>query len=115
MSQIIHIDNSGFFRKIMKAFLSELGIESESYDRGHDALYAAKIGDASSVITALEMVDMSGEELVEQLSLLDRPISIIVFSSIEDNERLRHLEELGVVGFVQKTSNWKEELRKFFK
>jgi FixJ family two-component response regulator len=115
MSEIIHVDSSGFFRKIMKAYLSNLGLESESYDRGHDALYAAKLGNVSCVITAMEIVDMSGEELVEQLSLLEHPVSIIVFSSTTNQHRLKYLEELGVVGIVQKSSDWKEELHKFFR
>ena len=114
MSNIIHVDNGRFFRKIMRAFLSELGLESESYGQGHEALTAIKTGDVSCVITGLELPDMKGEEFIEQLAALNRPIPVIVFSANADGCRTEYLEAHGVVGIVQKTSNWKEDLRKFF-
>jgi FixJ family two-component response regulator len=114
MSRIIHVDNSGFFRKIMRGFLSELGLESESFDLGRDALAKAKTGNVSCVITGLELPDMRGEDFIEQLASLKKPVSIIVFSASADENRDKFLETQGVLGMVQKTSNWKEELRKFF-
>ena len=114
MGRVIHVDNSMFFRKIMRAFLLELGLESESFDKGQDALIAARTGGASSVITGLELPDMKGEEFIQQLATLDQTISVIVFSANTDEERLEYLETLGVVGIVEKTSNWREDLRKFF-
>lgn len=115
MSQVIHVDNSQFFRKIMKAYLAELGFESGSYDSGCEALSAVRAGgDVSCVITGLEFHDMKGEDFISSLVALDKPLSIIVFSSNTDEYRNNYLESLGVLGIVQKTSNWKEELRKFF-
>ena len=114
MSQIIHVDNSGFFRKIMKAFLSELGFQSESYESGSEALAAAQDEETRCVITALEFPDMKGEAFIRELSLLEKKVSIIVFSANTDEDRMAYLESMGVLGIVQKTSNWKEELRKFF-
>ena len=114
MSQIIHVDNSGFFRKIMRAFLSELGFQSESYESGLEALTAVKFGDTSCVITGLELPDIKGEDFISELAALQKPVSIIVFSSNTDENRNKFLESQGVVGIVQKTSNWKEELNKFF-
>ena len=114
MGLIIHVDNSAFFRKIMRAFLLELGFESEGFEKGRDALIAAKIEGASSVITGLELPDMRGEEFIKQLNKMGESIPVIVFSSHTDEERLRYLEMQGVVGIVAKTSNWKEDLRRFF-
>jgi len=114
MSSIIHVDNSGFFRKIMKAFLSELGLESESFDHGKEALAVLEAGNTSCVITGLELPDMKGEDFIDQIAALANPVSIIVFSAITDEDRIKHLETKGVVGIVEKTSNWKEELKKFF-
>lgn len=114
MGRIVHVDNSGFFRKIMKLFLFELGYEYEGFSRGYDALFTVKNENIASVITGLELPDMKGEEFIRQLYLLQKPLSIIVFSSITSGERLKQLESMGVVGIVEKSSNWKEELRKFF-
>ena len=114
MGIIIHVDNSAFFRKIMKTFLLELGLESEGFGNGKDALIAAKVGSISSIITGLELPDMKGEEFIQQIAGLNKPLSIIVFSSSKNEERFKYLESLGVIGVVEKTSNWKEALRKFF-
>ena len=114
MSRIIHVDNSGFFRKIMKTFLSELGLESENFDRGRDVLAEAKTGNVSCVITGLELPDMRGEDFIHELTSLNKPVSIIVFSASADENRDKFLEKQGVLGMVQKSSNWKEELRRFF-
>ena len=114
MAYVIHVDNSGFFRKIMRAYLRELGFESEEFQLGKDALFAAQGGNVSCVITALELSDMKGEDFIEQLAVLDQKIPIIVFSATADKHRTEFLETRGVVGIVQKTSNWKDDLRRFF-
>ena len=114
MEQIIHVDNSEFFRKIMRTFLSELGFECESFESGDDALDIIKTGRVSCVITGLELPDMKGENFIKELAALEKPISIIVFSSNTDENRTKFLESQGVLGIVTKTSNWKEELVKFF-
>ena len=112
MGHIIHVDNSGFFRKIMKAFLADMGQESESYARGEDALDAVQTGNVSCVITGLELVDMSGEEFIKQLFFAPEPVSIIAFTSSSDDVRNSRLEAMGVMAVVQKSGAWKEELRK---
>jgi len=114
MGQIIHVDNSGFFRKIMRTFLSELGFQSSSFESGHEALASIKNSEVSCVITGLELPDIKGEDFIGNLVSLENPVSIIVFSSNTDYERNKYLESLGVLGIVQKASNWKEELKKFF-
>ena len=114
MGNVIHVDNSAFFRKIMRAYLLELGIESESYEQGREALFAASTGAVSCVITGLELPDMKGEEFIQQLAALGHPISVIVFSAITDESRIKFLETQGVVGIVEKTSNWKKDLQNFF-
>ena len=114
MDHVIHVDNSGFFRKIMRTFLLELGLESESFQQGWDALIAVKAGRASCVITALELPDMKGEEFIRQLAKMEQPVSVIVFSANLDEKRIKFLEAQGVLGIIEKTSNWKEDLRKFF-
>jgi CheY-like chemotaxis protein len=112
VGHIIHVDNSGFFRKLMQAFLADMGQESESYARGEDALDAVETGNVSCVITGLELVDMSGEEFIKQLFFAPQPVSIIAVTGSSDEDRNRRLEALGVMAIVQKSGTWKEELRK---
>ena len=38
MDHVVHVDNSVFFRKMMKIFLTSLGIEAESFAKGEDVL-----------------------------------------------------------------------------
>ena len=87
MGRIIHVDNSEFFRKGMKALLSELALESEGFDRGEDALNAIKAGGVSGVIMGLELSDMSGEEFIKRLT----------------------------VSVIRKTENWKDKIRNILK
>ena len=112
MGQVIHVDNSGFFRKMMKIFLTELGIESESFAKGEDALDLVETGRVSCVITGLELADMSGEDFVRRLFFAPEPVSIIAVTSSSNEARNSRLEALGVMAIVQKTGRWKEELRK---
>ena len=111
---VIHVDNSGFFRKVMKAFLSELGIDSISYDRGEDVLDAVEAGKVSCVITGLELVDMTGENLIRQLLFSAQPMTIIAVTASGDDERIQRLANLGVKATIQKGGDWKEKLREYF-
>jgi FixJ family two-component response regulator len=111
---VVHVDNSAFFRKVMKIFLNELGIESEGYDRGEDVLDAVGTRKVSCVITGLELVDMSGEELIRQLLYAGHSMTIIAVTSSSNDERTQTLTELGVKGTIQKGGNWKEKLREYF-
>jgi len=114
MGHIIHVDNSRFFRKAMKFFLAELGLESVDFERGADAVTAIAGGRVSCLITGLELPDMKGEELIGQLDLSGRPMTVIAVTSSRDGDRIRHLETLGVKATIQKGGDWKEKLREYF-
>jgi len=114
MISVIHVDNSGFFRKVMKIFLSELGISAESYDRGEDVLDAVESHRVSCVITGLELLDMSGEDLIKKLLFATHAMTIIAVTSSEDEVRIQRLAELGVKATIQKGGDWKEKLREYF-
>jgi DNA-binding response OmpR family regulator len=115
VSQVVHVDNSIFFQKMMKMFLEDMGYEYENYVRGGDAIYALQNKRVACVITELELTDMNGEELIKRLKLFSQPMSIIAVTSITDEERIKRLEDIGVMTVVQKAGNWKEELRKILK
>jgi DNA-binding response OmpR family regulator len=116
MRYIVHVDNSKFFRKLMKVFLSEIGLVSEGYDLGEEALNAVMSGDVSCVITGLELPDMSGETLISRLIAVapSAMTIIVVTSSAHDEERVKALESMGVKATIQKAGDWKEKLREHF-
>jgi len=112
--QVIHVDNSRFFRKVMKVFLTELGVESENFERGEDVLDIVGTRKVSCVITGLELADMSGEELIRQLLFSGHSMTIIAVTGSDDDERAQNLRDLGVKATIQKGGNWKEKLREYF-
>ena len=110
----IHVDNSGFFRKVMKVFLSELGVESEGFDRGEDVLNIVGTRKVSCVITGLELADMSGEELIRQLLFSGHSMTIIAVTGSAEDVRAQRLADMGVKATIQKGGDWKEKLREYF-
>jgi DNA-binding NtrC family response regulator len=111
---VIHIDNSRFFRKVMEAFLTGMGITYEGFELGEDALDVIGTRKVSCVITGLELADMSGEKLIKQLLFSGYSMTIIAVTSSHDEARIKSLEMLGVKGTIQKGGNWKEKLREYF-
>jgi DNA-binding NarL/FixJ family response regulator len=114
MSSVIHVDNSKFFRKMMKVFLAELGLESTDYERGEDALDAVLSGRTSCMITGLELPDMTGEELIRRVTISAPPMTIIAVTSSSNEDRIYRLNGMGVKGIIQKGGDWKEKLRELF-
>jgi two-component system cell cycle response regulator len=112
MKHIVHVDNSEFFRKLMKTFLSELGRESESFERGEDAIEAVKAGRANIIITGLQLADMSGEELIKRLTVSSQAVPVIVVTSSEDEVQAQRLRALKAKAVLRKSGDWKEELKK---
>jgi len=112
MKHIIHADNSEFFRKLMKSFLSEKGMECESFEKGEDTVNAVADGRATFVITGLSLADMSGEELLKRLMTLPQKTPIIVVTSSSEEIKHKRLEALGVKAIILKSDDWKKELQK---
>jgi len=112
MKHVIHADNSEFFRKMMKTFMSEKGLELESFDTGEGALKAVSEGKASFVITGLSLADMGGEEFLKRLMTLPQKIPIIVVTSSDEDIKHKRLQALGVKSIILKSDDWKSELSK---
>jgi FixJ family two-component response regulator len=76
-----------------------------------DAVEARKV---SCVITGLELMDMSGEDLIKRLMFASYSMTIIAVTGSKNEERTQQLKELGVKAIIQKGGKWKEQLREFF-
>ena len=112
MKHVIHVDNSEFFRKLMKSFLSEKGLESESFEKGEDGVNAVADNKVSFVITGLSLADMSGEEFLKRLMTLPQKTPIIVVTSSDETAKHKRIKALGAKAVIMKTDNWKTELGK---
>ena len=113
MKHIIHVDNSEFFRKLIKSFLSEKGLECEGFEKGEDAVNAVADGRATFVITGLSLADMGGTEFLKRLMTLPKKTPIIVVTSSDEDAKHKQLEVLGVRAIISKNADWKMELGKF--
>jgi CheY-like chemotaxis protein len=99
----------------MKSFLTEVGLDSESFERGEDAVEAVKEGKVSFIVTGLELSDMSGEEMIKRLAVLPGKIPIIAVTSNEEAANSKRLKALGVKAIILKSGDWKKELKKILK
>ena len=115
MKHIIHVDNSEFFRKQVKTFLTEKGIDSESFAGGEDAMKAVNEGKVNCVVTGLSLADMTGEEFVKRLAVSSATVVKIVVTSSTDETQYKRLKALGVKTIIQKSGDWKSELGKVLK
>ncbi|MCL2181097.1 MAG: response regulator [Treponema sp.] len=112
MNHVIHVDNSDFFRKLMKTFMAEKGLELESFEKGEDAIEAVAGGRAAFIITGLSLADMTGEELLKRLMTLPQKTPVIVVTSSDEAVNNKRLEALGAKAIILKSDNWKAELEK---
>ena len=114
MGRIVHVDNSDFFRKAMRAFLAELGFEVLEFDRGEDAIADIAAGNVSCLITGLELQDMKGEEFIRRIRSATETMTVIAVTASEDDARVRNLKSLGITAIIHKGGDWKEKLREYF-
>jgi CheY-like chemotaxis protein len=110
MQKIIHVDNSGFFRKVVKNFLAERGYLVESYNQGSEALDIICTGQVSLVLTGLSLSDMDGELFIQKALEYVTELPIIAVTSTQDQELEERLYDIGIKGRVLKSGGWKDQL-----
>ena len=110
MKRIIHLDNSEFFRKLVKTYLEGEGFEVESFKDTQDASLTIASGTADMVIMGLTFVDIKGEDfLVRIKESYEGPV--IVISSSVDNSKEAALIAKGARAAINKSGPWKEGLK----
>jgi two-component system cell cycle response regulator len=110
MKTIIHIDNSEFFRKVMKNFLAKEGFEVEGFDDPEDAIMAISGGQASMVISGLALAGMEAEECIRRIRE-NYAGPLVVISSSLDPQTASSLMALGVKAALDKSASWQESLK----
>ena len=110
MKNIIHVDNSEFFRKQMRTFLQAEGLEVEGFDSAQEANLTIGAGVADMVIMGLTFSDTDGREFVKRtVEAFSGPV--IVVSSSVDKKSEEELRKMGIVAAYNKSGAWKENLK----
>ena len=110
MKKIVHIDNSEFFRKLMKAFLEEEGFEVQSYESAQDANLAIGSEFVDMVIMGLAFADLDAHEFLKR-TVEEFAGPIIVLSSSVDNREVEELITHGAKLAINKSGPWKQILK----
>jgi two-component system cell cycle response regulator len=110
LKTVIHIDNSEFFRKVMKNFLAKEGFETEGFDNPEDAIMAVSGGQASMVISGLALAGMEAGEFIRRIRE-NYAGPVVVISSSLDPRTASSLMALGVKSALDKSAPWQEPLR----
>ncbi len=108
--KIIHADNSDFFRKLVKTFLSEEGYVTENTDSGAETLAHVEDGSASAIIMGMALKDMSSEELIKNILLFPKKVPVIILTSNDDESEKEKFLRIGFTAYISKAGNWQEEL-----
>ncbi len=104
---VLIVDDSPGMRKVIRKTLLLSGFDTglclEAGD-GLEALAVLRNEPVDIVLTDINMPNMNGEELMEQLSLDPerRHISVLVVSTDRSEERLQRMLALGAKGYVTK-------------
>ena len=110
MKKIIHVDNSDFFRKLMRSFLISEGFEVEDFAGANDAYIAIQGGTAAMVITGLQLLGAEGDSFVRRtLEAFSGPV--IVVSSSLDAKKEAALHGLGIKAAIEKSDDWQKALK----
>lgn len=110
MKSIIHVDNSGFFRKLVNTFLSKYGYIVESFSLAKEALEIISGGQVGLILTGLTLPDMEGEEFIQRIMDYPYNIPIIAFTSNQTTKTDDELIDLGIRAWVLKSGVWQKHL-----
>ena len=110
MKNIIHLDNSEFFRKQMRVFLEEEGFEVEGFDSAQEANLTIGAGSADMVIMGLTFADVDGKDFAKRIVETFTGPVIVVSSSLTE-ENAKGLKALGIVASFDKSGPWKDGIK----
>ena len=109
MKKIIHVDNSVFFRKLVRTFLKGEGFEVSSFESAQDANMAISSEIIHMVIMGLAFADIEGKEFLKKIvDSFTGPI--IVISSSVDQKMHEELVAQGITAAINKSGPWQQSL-----
>ncbi len=109
--QILHLEYSAFFRKIIHDMLIESGFNAISTKSGQEAYKVLAQDDIDLIITGLELADMTGEALIEELrDSKYQNIPIVVITASDMTEVRQRLKGVFIDDFILKPQLTQERL-----
>jgi len=109
--QVLHLEYSAFFRKIIHDMLIEAGFNAFSTKSGKDVYQILATEDIDVIITGLELSDMTGEDLIGNLrDSKFGELPIVVITGSEMSEVRQRLKGLFIDDFIVKTQLTQEKL-----
>jgi CheY-like chemotaxis protein len=99
---ILFVDDDKTTRKILKTILDDHGYESFSAENGDDALHEFKLHDIDIVITDIEMPEMDGFQLIQEIKKLDDDVLCMVLSVHNEPELVIKIMKLGIYDYLIK-------------
>lgn len=109
--QILHLEYSAFFRKIVHDMLSAAGYNPISTSCGSELYKILAMEDVDVIITGLELSDMTGEELIEDLRASKfGNLPVVVVSGSDKAEIRERLKGIFVDDYILKSQLDQERL-----
>lgn len=104
---ILIVDDEEIPRDSGKGILERLGYGVLTAKNGSEAIeiYSAKSGELDMVILDMNLPDMDGEKVYEELRKIDGDVRVLLSSGYTMNERVESILDQGCKGFVQKPFN----------
>lgn len=96
------VDDDAMFRDALASLLEMSGLAVEQFDSGADFLAAATRSKAACVVVDIQLGDITGIELVRQLTASDLHFPIILITGSADPIFEKQAEEVGCVAFLRK-------------
>ena len=109
---ILAVDDDPVLRAFADAELSVSGAKVTTAEDGMKALEKIQAGEFDVVVLDLEMPNMNGFELLQQLRAIDRTryLPVVILTSREDADTAVKAFEAGATAYAMKPVNW-ERLR----
>jgi DNA-binding NtrC family response regulator len=101
---ILIVDDEEIVRRAAQTALERYGYTVVTAEDGEEAIeiFRRIRDEVEIVLLDLSMPVMGGEECLERLQLLQPTIPVILSSGFDEVEAVRHFEERGLAGFIQK-------------
>jgi len=101
---ILVVDDEEIIRVISKEILEECGYEAVLADGGMSALsiYEKMYDKIDLILLDYNMPEMSGKDVFRSMKQINPNLKVIFGSGFFNDERLKELEEIGAVGYIQK-------------
>ncbi len=113
MNTVLHVDNSSLYKKLLKEKFTEFGWRYISAGGMSEALALLEKSEVNLMITALELEDGSGEDLVRRINTgTHREVPVVIITSNESVEIRKKLFSLGAIDFIPKNIT-EEQLRRY--